>query len=106
MITSFTVNTPQHILDDLKQRIKNTRWPDEIKNTGWQFGPDLSYMKELANYWVNEFDWRKIEHEINSYPNFIAEIESYKIHFLHIKGKGEKQVPLIITHGWPGSFLE
>lgn len=106
MITPFKVNTPQSILNDLKQRIKDTRWPDEMPNTGWQLGADLSYMKELANYWVHKFDWRKIEHEINSYPNFIAEIEGYKIHFLHVKGKGEYPVPLIITHGWPGSFLE
>src|SRR5688500_18137065 len=106
MISSFIADTPQSIIDDLKHRIKNTRWPDEIPNTGWQFGANLSYMKELANYWANKVDWRKVEYEINSYPNFIAEIDGYKIHFLHITGIGEKQTPLIITHGWPGSFLE
>ena len=66
----------------------------------------LNYIKELADYWLNKFDWRKFEDEINQYPNYIAEIEGTKIHFVHIKGKGKISVPLIITHGWPGSFLE
>lgn len=63
-------------------------------------------MKDLTDYWLNKFDWRKVENEINTYPNFVADIDGYKIHFLHIKGKGKKSIPLIITHGWPGSFLE
>jgi pimeloyl-ACP methyl ester carboxylesterase len=63
-------------------------------------------MMELADYWLNEYDWRKTEQEINNYDNFIAKIDGYKIHFLHVKGKGEKSLPIIITHGWPSSFLE
>ncbi|HYV91855.1 MAG TPA: epoxide hydrolase [Chitinophagales bacterium] len=106
MITSFKVSIPQKILDDLNSRIHHTRWTDEIKDSGWKNGASLSYMKELAQYWQNIFDWRKTENEINAYPNFIAEIDGYKIHFLHIKGTGRKKFPLIITHGWPGSFLE
>lgn len=105
-MTPFTVNIPQTVLDDLKTRIRNTRWPDAMDGSGWTFGASLNYMKELAVYWSEKFDWRKTEHAINSYPNFIAEIDGYKIHFLHIKGKGKKAFPLIITHGWPGSFLE
>lgn len=106
MIKSFVANLPQPILDDLKSRIRDTRWPDEITDSGWSYGANLSYMKKLADYWLNTFDWRKVEEEINSYPNFIADIDGYKVHFLHIKGKGIKSVPLIITHGWPGSFIE
>ncbi|GHB54743.1 epoxide hydrolase family protein [Persicitalea jodogahamensis] len=106
MIQPFVANIPQSILDDLKLRIRSTRWPDEITDSGWTYGANLSYMKELAEYWSNTFDWRKIEEEINSFPNFIAEIDGYKVHFLHIKGKGKKSIPLIITHGWPGSFVE
>ncbi|NUM81820.1 alpha/beta fold hydrolase [bacterium] len=106
MLQSFTVNIPQTVLDDLKTRIRNTRWPDAIDGSGWTYGASLNYMKELAVYWSEKFDWCKTEHAINSYPNFIAEIDGYKIHFLHIKGKGKKTFPLIITHGWPGSFLE
>ncbi|WP_343671221.1 epoxide hydrolase family protein [Chitinophaga sp.] len=106
MITPFVINTSEQIIDDLKSRIKNTRWPDEIIDSGWNYGANLSYMRELADYWLNIFDWRQVEKEINAYPNFIADIDGYKIHFLHIKGKGGNSIPLIITHGWPGSFLE
>lgn len=106
MIKPYSVNVTQEILDDLKLRIKNTRWPDEIDNSQWNYGANLSYLKELSSYWLNDFSWRKVECQINSYPNFIADIDGNQIHFLHIKGKGEKSIPLIITHGWPGSFLE
>jgi pimeloyl-ACP methyl ester carboxylesterase len=106
MITEFKCNISQVFIDDLKSRISQTRWTDEIKNSGWQYGADLSYMKELSDYWLNKFDWRKIENEINLYPNYIADIEGIKIHFLHVKGNGKKSLPIIITHGWPGSFLE
>lgn len=106
MITPFSVNVPQQVLDDLKSRLSLTRWPDEIAGTEWQYGTALSYMKELTNYWQHTFDWRKVEREINSYPNFMADIDGQKVHFMHIKGKGKRSIPLIITHGWPGSFLE
>jgi len=106
MIQPFSVNVPQPVLDDLKLRLQLTRWPDEIAGSGWNYGADLSYMKELTAYWQNTFDWRKIENEINAYPNFIADISGHQIHFLHIKGTGKRSLPLIITHGWPGSFLE
>ena len=106
MITEFKCQILQSVIDDLKFRISQTRWTDEIKGSSWQYGANLSYIKELADYWVDKFDWRKVENEINQYPNYIAEIDGVKIHFLHIKGKGKISVPLIITHGWPGSFLE
>ncbi|MDP9040595.1 MAG: epoxide hydrolase [Bacteroidota bacterium] len=106
MIKPFLANAHQHNLDDLMYRIRNTRWTDELANSSWTYGSNLSYMKELANYWSNYFDWRKTESEINSYPNFTTVIDGFTIHFLYIKGKGRKPVPLIITHGWPGSFLE
>jgi pimeloyl-ACP methyl ester carboxylesterase len=106
MIKPFLVNISQQAIDDLKLRLKNTRWTDEIIDSGWNYGANLSYMKELADYWLNVFDWRKVEDEINAYPNFIADIEGHKIHFIHVKGKGERSTPLIVTHGWPGSFLE
>lgn len=106
MIKPFSTNIPQQVLDDLILRLKLTRWPDEITGSGWNYGADLSYMKELTEYWQHKFDWRKIEGEVNAYPNFIADIDGHQIHFLHVKGKGKRSVPLIITHGWPGSFLE
>ena len=106
MIKRFEANVPEPVLDDLRMRLSQVRWPDEINNSGWNYGTSLDYIKELCDYWLNEFSWRKTENTINSYPNYIAEIEGSKIHFLHIKGDGKKSIPLIITHGWPGSFLE
>ena len=106
MIKQFRVHIDSTVIRELKARIADARWPDEIQNSGWQFGTSLSYLKDLANYWQHSFNWKNVESEINSYPNFIADIDGFKIHFLHIKGKGKRSVPLIITHGWPGSFLE
>lgn len=106
MITEFKCHISQSAIDDLRSRLSQTRWTDEIKHSDWQYGASLSYIRELADYWLHNFDWRKVEDEINQYPNYIAEIDGTKIHFLHVKGKGKKSVPLIITHGWPGSFLE
>ena len=106
MIKKIEINLAQSFLDDLQTKLKITRWPDEIENSGWTYGASLSYMKELADYWTNNFNWRKTESEINRFGNYIAQIDGYKIHFLHIKGKGEKSVPIIITHGWSSSFLE
>jgi len=106
MIQPFQVAIGQDVLDDLKLRILKTRWTDEITNSGWTFGASLQYMKELAGYWAGEFDWRKTEQDINRYNNYIADIDGYDVHFLHVKGIGRKSVPLLITHGWPSSFLE
>lgn len=102
----FKINVPDQVLQDLRERLKMIRWPDEIRDSGWDRGADLTYMRELADYWLNEFDWRKTEKEINAYPGFIAEIDGHRIHFLHIKGKQPGSIPLILSHGWPGSFLE
>lgn len=106
MIEPFVANIPQPVIDDLKSRLSSTRWPDEIVDSDWDLGANLSFMKELTEYWIHEYDWRKTEAEINAYPNFLSTIDGHKIHFLHIKGKGKISIPLIITHGWPGSFLE
>ncbi len=106
MIKKIVIEIAQSHLDDLKSKLRLTRWTDEIEGSGWNYGANLNYMKELSDYWLNYFDWRKTESEINKYGNFIATIDEYKIHFLHIKGKGVKSIPLIITHGWPTSFLE
>jgi len=102
----FKINVDQTELDDLKDRMLSTRWMDAISATNWKYGMALSYMKELATYWANDFDWRKTEARINAIPNFIAEIDGYRIHYLHIKSRYPDAIPLIISHGWPGSFLE
>ena len=106
MIKPFRVHTDEWMLDDLKRRLINTRWTDEVSNSGWSNGTSLPYMKELVSYWAGGYNWRKTESEINALPNFMAGIDGYDIHFIHVKGKGRKSIPLLITHGWPGSFLE
>jgi len=106
MIESFSVKISEQAIKDLQSRLKQTRWTDEILNSEWNYGAKLSYIKELTAYWLNEFDWRRTEEEINSYPNYICDIEGIKIHFLHIRSKKKNPIPLLITHGWPGSFLE
>ncbi|HMK39903.1 MAG TPA: epoxide hydrolase [Bacteroidota bacterium] len=105
-IKTFRVNIPERVLGDLRERVQRTRWPDEIEGSGWTYGASLAYMKELAEYWVTSFDWRKTEEEINARPNFMATIDGHDIHFLLIRGSGKKSLPLIAMHGWPGSFLE
>jgi len=102
----FKVNIADEDIIKLKEKLKLARWPDEIENSSWQFGADLSFMRQLADYWQNDFDWRKTEAFINSYPNFISNIDGHNIHYIHIKSNAKKSVPIIITHGWPGSFLE
>ncbi|HEV8284886.1 MAG TPA: epoxide hydrolase [Chitinophagaceae bacterium] len=106
MIESFSVKISEQAIKDLKSRLIQTRWTDEILNSEWNYGTKLSYIKELTEYWLNEFDWQKTEDDINNYPNYISEIDGIKIHFLHIRSKKKNPIPLIITHGWPGSFLE
>ena len=105
-VRPYRVNIPERVILDLRERIQRTRWPDEITGSDWTYGANLSYIKELAEYWLTRFDWRKTENEINAYPNYVADVDGYEIHFLHIKGTGSKSLPLLAMHGWPGSFLE
>lgn len=102
----FKVHIPDSVLTDLKDRLSRTRWPDEIPNSGWAYGANWAYMKKLADYWLNRFDWRAQQQKINSFSNFKAVIDGLEIHFIHERGKGPNPMPLIITHGWPSSFVE
>src|SRR5262252_6089668 len=106
MIERFEIEIADQAIGDLKTRLQRTRWTDEIVNSDWTYGAKLSYVKELTNYWLNSFDWRNTEKEITRYPNYMATIGGVKIHFLHIKSEDKNAIPVIITHGWPGSFLE
>ena len=106
MIRKLDIQIEQGILDLLYKKLETTRWPDEMQGSGWTYGASLSYMKELVDYWIHNYDWRATEARINQFTNYLAEIDGHEIHFIHIKGKGDKTIPLIITHGWPGSFME
>jgi pimeloyl-ACP methyl ester carboxylesterase len=105
-IERFTINIADAVIADLKRRLVATRWPDELENTGWELGSSLGYMKSLADYWLNVYDWRRHEAVLNELPQYRVALDGLRIHFVHARGKGPKPLPLIITHGWPGSFVE
>ena len=105
-VTPYKVEVPDSVLEDLRDRLARTRWPDEIDNTGWDYGSNMDYIKELAEYWRNGFDWRAQEARINSFANFRADVDGFGVHFIHERGKGPNPMPLIITHGWPSSVFE
>jgi pimeloyl-ACP methyl ester carboxylesterase len=102
----FRIDVPQAELDDLQVRLDRTRWPDQIPGTGWDYGVPVDYVKGLAEHWRREYDWRKWEAEINKYPQFTTEIDGQNIHFLHVRSPRENALPLLLTHGWPGSIVE
>ncbi len=103
-VDSFDIDIPQSVLDDLRERLADTRFPDEVEGTGWDYGTNLSYMEDIVDYWQNRFDWRAREAELNRYPHYRTEIDGTGIHFIHERGKGEDPLPIVLTHGWPDSF--
>jgi pimeloyl-ACP methyl ester carboxylesterase len=106
-IRSFKLNTvPQAELDDLKRRILATRWPEKEPVNDQSQGVPLATMKALAQYWATEYDWRKVEAKLHDLPHFKTEIDGLDIHFIHVRSKHENALPLIVTHGWPGSIIE
>jgi len=110
-IRPFQVNIPSPALDDLRARLARTRWPDEVPAAGWDYGANLAYMRELVTYWGSGFDWRREERAMNALPHFRADVEGVGIHFIHLRGRhlrgrGPAPMPLLITHGWPSSFVE
>ncbi len=102
----FAIRISDAVLADLARRIDTTRWPDELENAGWEYGSNLAYMRSLAEYWRHSYDWRREEAILNRLPQFRLAIEGFHIHFVHVRGKGPAPLPLIVTHGWPGSFVE
>ena len=102
----FRINIAQEVLDDLQERLESVRWPDQIPGSGWDYGSNLDYMKELVDYWRTSFDWRAQEAAINAFAQYRATVDGLGIHFIHEKGKGPNPMPIIITHGWPSSIVE
>lgn len=105
-ITPFSIHIDDSVLDDLKRRLAATRFPDQIPDTGWDYGTELSYMKEIVAYWRDRYDWRVQERRLNAMPQFTTEIDGQRIHFAHIRSPHPEAFPLIISHGWPGSIVE
>ena len=106
MINVFRINVPDETLDRIRTRVAEYPWHEMPDDGGWAYGTNLDYMKELCAYWVNEFDWRKHEARINRFPHYTAEVDGIDLHFIHEKGSGPASMPLIISHGWPGSVVE
>ena len=105
-IRSFEVNTPEAELTELRRRILATRFPEKETVTDFSQGVPLATTQKLARYWATEYDWRKVEARLNAVPNFITEIDGLDIHFIHVRSKHENALPVLISHGWPGSIVE
>src|SRR6476620_8073674 len=105
-IRPFRVDVPQEAIDDLRRRIDATRWPSSELVGDRSQGVQLMTMQELARYWASDYDWHKNEARLNALPQFMTEIDGLDIHFIHVQSKHEDALPLIVTHGWPGSVLE
>jgi pimeloyl-ACP methyl ester carboxylesterase len=105
-IRPFHINIPEKALIDLRQRVKATKWPERETVTDESQGVQLATMRALAQYWATEYDWRKVEARLNALPQFITTIDGVDIHFIHVRSKYKNALPVIITHGWPGSIIE
>jgi epoxide hydrolase len=102
----FRIAIPEAALADLKQRIASTRWPEDLPDTGWSRGVPPAYLKDLAEYWRTSYDWRAAEARLNEFPQFTDEIDGANVHFLHVRSPEPNAMPMLITHGWPGSVAE
>ncbi len=105
-IRPFRIGIPQADLDDLAARLRLTRWPDDPAGADWSYGIPVGYMRELTEYWRDEYDWRAQEAKLNAFPQFSTEIDGYDVHFLHVRSAEPDALPIILTHGWPGSIVE
>ncbi|MEU6037182.1 epoxide hydrolase [Actinomadura sp. NPDC047616] len=105
-IRPFRIAVPQGDLDDLRDRLARTRWPDQLPGVGWSYGIPLERVKELAEYWRTEYDWRRHEARLNEFPQFTTEIDGQRVHFLHARSPEPDALPLILTHGRPSTFAD
>ena len=106
MIAPFRIEVPDAVLRDLRERIARTRWPDEISGSGWDYGTNLAYLRELLDYWRDRFDWRTQERKLNDLSQFRADVDGLDLHFVHARGGGPDPMPLLMLHGWPSTFYE
>src|ERR1700719_624308 len=105
-LSPFTVHVPQTALDDLKRRLAAVRWPDKEPVADWSQGVPLAKAQALVEYWSTRYDWRRVESTLNGLPQFRSQIDGLGIHFIHVRSKHENALPIILTHGWPGSIIE
>ncbi|MEU0092249.1 epoxide hydrolase family protein [Kribbella sp. NPDC006257] len=105
-IEAFRIEFPQPALDDLHDRLDRVRWPDELPGVGWSYGVPLGYLQELVHYWRHSYNWRAAEAKLNEWPQFVTTIDGARIHFAHLRSAEPDAIPLLISHGWPGSIAE
>jgi len=106
MIKPFKINISKKILEGINTKVKNYPWHEMPEDKGWEYGTNLGYLKDLSDYWVKDFNWKKHEAEINKFSNFKSKVDDIEIHFIHEKGSGSNPTPLLLMHGWPGSVIE
>lgn len=105
-LRDFKINIPDEQIDDLKRRLRATRLPSSLDADQWDDGASLAFMRRMTEYWLNRFDWRTQEARLNRLPQYLAQVDGFDLHFVHQPGKGPAPIPLVLTHGWPGSFIE
>lgn len=102
----YRIEVPDAVLTDLASRLERTRWPAQIPGSGWSYGADMEYVKELCDYWRTGYDWRAHERRLNEHQQYLVEVDGLDLHVIHVKGKGDSPIPLLLIHGWPGSVYE
>jgi pimeloyl-ACP methyl ester carboxylesterase len=105
-VEPFRANVPEVVLADLRERLAGTRWPEAVAGVGWTEGVDDAWLRRVVGYWESRFDWRIQEARLNAFPQFLVRVGNTRIHCLHVRGRGPKPMPLVVTHGWPGSVFE
>jgi pimeloyl-ACP methyl ester carboxylesterase len=104
-VERFQIHVPDEVLDDLQYRLNHVRWPDQLEDSAWEQGTELSYLQSLVAYWRDHFDWRVQEAKLNRFSQFRSNVDGIDVHFVHERGKGPNPLPIILTHGWPDSYL-
>ncbi len=102
----FRIDVAQSEVDDLRERLRKTRWPDELPGAGWEYGIPLSLVRDLVTYWADGYDWRENEARLNDFPQYTTILDGQNVHFLHVRSREPNAIPLLLTHGWPGSVVE
>ncbi|HVS96036.1 MAG TPA: epoxide hydrolase [Puia sp.] len=104
-VQPFTISVSPLVIEDLRERLGRTRWPDEIRDSGWQYGTNLSYLRDLCTHWGHGFDWKEQEEALNGWSHFRAPVNGVGLHFIRERGKSHRTLPLLLIHGWPDSFI-
>jgi len=105
-LVSFRVNVPEHELEELRDRLRRTRWPVEIASSGWSYGTNQGYLQELCSYWHTDYDWRASEALLNSFQQVVTTVDGQRVHAVHARSPEPGALPLLLVHGWPGSVFE